>query len=154
MHNLGMAYKENGQLNQAITVLEDALAKRNTKLGADHLQTSDTRIGLALALQANKQPTKAEPLLRENLEIQGKKDPDSWTAFNAASLLGDVLLDLTKYAEAEPFLLRGYEGLKQRMDKIPANHKLRVAEALERLVRLYDAWGKKEQAEQWRNRKE
>src|SRR5262249_2714655 len=36
----------------------------------------------------------------------------------------------------------GYEGMKQRADTIPPQGKPRLTEALERLARLYDAWGK------------
>jgi hypothetical protein len=41
--------------------------------------------------------------------------------------------------------------LKQRAAKIPgAVRKLRLTEALERLVQLYDALGQKQKAQQWR----
>ena len=60
------------------------------------------------------------------------------------------MLGQQKYAEAEPLLLAGYVGMKQREAKIRAQGKVRLTEALERLVQLYDAWGKPEQAEQWR----
>jgi hypothetical protein len=39
-----------------------------------------------------------------------------------------------KYAHAKPLLLRGYEGLKNRQDKIPAQGKVRLPEAMELLV--------------------
>jgi hypothetical protein len=40
--------------------------------------------------------------------------------------------------------------MKQRAVKIPVEGKPRLAEALERLVQLYDAWGKPDQATRWR----
>ena len=40
--------------------------------------------------------------------------------------------------------------MKRRQDKIPPPGKVRLPEALERLVQLYDAWGKKEKADEWR----
>ena len=52
---------------------------------------------------------------------------------------------------AEPLLKDGYEGLKQRQDKIPEMfRKLRLTEALERLVELYERWERPEQAARWR----
>ena len=39
-------------------------------------------------------------------------------------------------------LLQGYEGMKRRAVKIPPQAKVRLTEALERLVQLYDGWGK------------
>jgi len=52
---------------------------------------------------------------------------------------------------AEQHLLSGYKGMKQREDKIPAQVRFRLAEALERLVQLYDAWNKPDEAAKWRN---
>lgn len=62
------------------------------------------------------------------------------------SLLGDALLGQQKFAEAEPLLKDGYEGLTQRAAQIPPQGKVRLTEALERLVRLYEATGRKEEA--------
>jgi hypothetical protein len=92
--------------------------------------------------------------LREILVIRQKKQPDTWTTFYTQSQLGASLLGQKRYAEAEPLLLAGYEGMKQREAKIPAQVKVRLTEALERLVQLYDAWGKPEQAKEWRQKLE
>ena len=43
-----------------------------------------------------------------------RRQPDAWTTFNAKSLLGEALAGQTKYADAEPLLLAGYEGLKAK----------------------------------------
>jgi hypothetical protein len=48
----------------------------------------------------------------------------------------------------------GYEGMKQREAKIPPQGKVRLSEAVERMVRLYDAWGKKDKAAEWRKKSE
>jgi hypothetical protein len=67
------------------------------------------------------------------------------------SLLGGALLGQGKYAEAEPLVAQGYEGIKSRDAKIPALFKLpRLSEAAERVVRLYEAWGKPAQAAVWK----
>ena len=80
--------------------------------------------------------------------------PELWTTFNTQSLLGGALLGQKKYADAEPLLLQGYEGMKQREAKIPVNSKVRLTEALDRLVQLYDATGRPDQAEAYRRRLE
>jgi hypothetical protein len=69
-------------------------------------------------------------------------------------MLGDSLLRQKKYADAEPILLQGYEGMKAREGKIPAPYKKRVGDAAARIVALYDACGKKELADEWRRRRE
>ena len=42
--------------------------------------------------------------------------------------------------------------MKARAAKMPAQGKPRLSEALERLVQLYDAWGKPDQAAEWREK--
>ena len=88
--------------------------------------------------------------MRECLLIREKTEPDAWTTFNTKSLLGGSLLGQKNYAAAEPLLVSGYEGMKEREVKIPPQGKIRLTEALERLVKLYDAWGKTDQAAEWR----
>jgi hypothetical protein len=55
-----------------------------------------------------------------------------------------------KYQGAEPLLLAGYEGMKKQEAKIPAQGKIRLTEVLERLVQLYEATDKKDDAAKWR----
>ena len=57
-----------------------------------------------------------------------------------------------KHADAEPLLVKGFKGLKKHEAQIPMKPKARLIEALERLVKLYEAWGKPEQAAEWRQR--
>jgi tetratricopeptide (TPR) repeat protein len=101
-------------------------------------------------LPSEQNPIDAERMLRESLSIREKIEPDDWTTFDTKSLLGAALLDQEKFADAEPLLISGYEGLKQHQDRIPSHERARVTSALQRLVKLYDAWGKKDQAMKWR----
>jgi hypothetical protein len=70
-------------------------------------------------------------------------------------MLGESLAGRKQYAEAEPLLRSGYEGLKTREQTIPASVRNRIlSEALQRLVQLYDAQGKPDQAAEWRKKLE
>jgi hypothetical protein len=73
--------------------------------------------------------------------------------FNTQSMLGGALLGQKKYAEAEPLLLKGYEGMKEREVKIPktGGTELRIPEALDRLIELYTATNKPEEAKKYRD---
>jgi hypothetical protein len=100
-----------------------------------------------------RQPVEAEHSLRQCLTIREATEPGSWRIFNIRSMLGESLVGQKKYAEAEPLLLAGYEGLKQREASIPQEaRKERLTAAAERLVRLYDDWGKKDKADPWRDK--
>ncbi|HEY1203798.1 MAG: serine/threonine-protein kinase [Bryobacteraceae bacterium] len=92
----------------------------------------------------------AEPVLRESLELRKKRDPNGYRRYNSESALGASLAGQSKYAQAEPFLLSGYEGMKQLGDKLPESGKPRFKLAGERIVQLYESWGKPQQAAEWR----
>ena len=55
-----------------------------------------------------------------------------------------------RYDEAEPLLVSGYEGMKQRQHTVGALNWPQVREAGKRLVRFYDSWSKPEKAAEWR----
>jgi eukaryotic-like serine/threonine-protein kinase len=96
---------------------------------------------------------RAEPILRECVAILQKKQPEAWTTFRAQSLLGFALFGQQKYADAEPHLVEAFEGLKAREGQIPQFYaRLRVGEAGQRIVVLYEAWGKADKAALWQAR--
>ena len=105
---------------------------------------------IALSRLKAKAFAEAEPLVRECLAIRVKTQPDDWRTFNTKSMLGGALSGQKKYAAAEPLLLAGYAGMKQREATIQPAHKVRLTEALERLVQFYDALEKKDEATKWR----
>jgi len=76
-------------------------------------------------------------------------DPGAPGLFNTKSLLGGALAGQKKFQEAEPLLVEGYSGLKDREAKIPPAAKTRLAEAIRRLVDLYTAWEKPDEAAKW-----
>jgi hypothetical protein len=58
-----------------------------------------------------------------------------------------------KYAAAEPLLLQGYEGMKQREKTMSAQVRLRgLTNAVRYLVELDDAWGSSGKAAPWRKK--
>ena len=107
-------------------------------------------VGLGLNLLAQKKSADGEAALRECLALRQKKATKMWTTFNTQAMLGASLLGQKKYKEAEPLLREGYEGMKQREKTIPPQGKVRLIEAAERLVELYEATGNAAEAERWR----
>jgi tetratricopeptide (TPR) repeat protein len=144
------ALEANQQYPKALTVWTELLPVQRKQLGADPSSLAGVLAQFGSTLLLGKKPADAEPILRECLAIRTKKEPDAWTTFNTQSTLGEALVRQGKHAEAEPQLLQGYQGMKQREAKIPAAGKVRLTEALERLVQLYDATGKKDEAAKWR----
>ena len=101
-------------------------------------------------LLAEKKPAEAELKLRELLTIRQKNQPDDWSTFDARSMLGEALAAQKKFAEAEPLLVEGFEGMKKRQATIPAAEKDHLKRGLERLVSLYEAGGKADEAKRWK----
>ena len=54
-----------------------------------------------------------------------------------------------KYADAEPLLLKGYEGMKAREKSIPPQGSIRLPESLDRLTELYTATDKPDEVQKW-----
>jgi hypothetical protein len=114
---------------------------------------SETVAHLARLRLAQRRPAEAEPMARHALAFYQERFPDHWERHDALSLVGAALAGQKKYAEAEPLLVQGYEGLKEREARIPFLwRKKRPAEAGARIVNLYNAWGKTDKADEWRKR--
>ena len=124
------------------------------KVGAESLVYFQFLPFLGLNLLQQRKYTDAETILRDCLAVLDKKQPDVWTTFSTRSMLGEALVGQKKYAEAEPLLLQGYEGMKQREKTIPPQGKVRLTESVERLVQLYDAWGKKDKSDEWSKKRD
>jgi eukaryotic-like serine/threonine-protein kinase len=143
-------YTRAGRPEKAEPLLRERAARQKQATGADSPEYAVVLAQLGASLLQLQQWARAEPVLRDGLAIRERIEPGAWTTFYAKSQLGVALLGQDKFVDAEPLLLTGYEGMKQCETSIPADARFRLTEALERLVRLYDAWGKKDRAAQWR----
>jgi tetratricopeptide (TPR) repeat protein len=150
MHDLAMTCLDAGKVDMAQSLFEEMLKLRKAKLGPGHPDTLRSMNDLAGAYQGAGKLDLAMSLFRECLIIREKVQPDEWTTFDTKSLLGGALSGQKKYSEAEPLLLAGYEGLKQREAKIPPPYQVRLTEALERLVQLYEVQENKDEVAKWR----
>jgi tetratricopeptide (TPR) repeat protein len=142
------------QWERAVAVCRNLLDAQSRTLPTDHPNRVETLALLGTCLLEAGKPAEAELVLRECLAIWENKQPDDWMTFNAKSLLGGALAGQQKYAEAERLLLAGYEGMDGHAKTIPPQSQIRLTEAQERLVQLYDAWGKKDQAAVWRTKRD
>jgi serine/threonine protein kinase/tetratricopeptide (TPR) repeat protein len=145
-------YERTNQLDKAEALYRDPVERVRQRYGTDDPRTAGALAQLGLNLLRQYKHADAEKVLRDCLALREKKEPDAWTTFNTRSLLGEALLGQKHHADAEPLLKAGYEGLKRRQAKLPPQGQARLTEALQRLVQLYDAWGKPDEAARWRQR--
>jgi eukaryotic-like serine/threonine-protein kinase len=151
LKNLGIVLRQQGKLSEAEACQRESLALCREQLDQDHPHRLSAmgELGQVLMLQGESKLPEAETLFREALEIRERKAPNAWGTFLTKNLLGGCLALLRKFDEAEPLLVTGYVGMKQREDLIPAAEKPRLVEAGTRVVQLYEAWGKPEQTTEW-----
>jgi TolA-binding protein len=97
-----------------------------------------------------KRYAEAEAVLRDCLATREKHMPNDWRIFNTKSLLGEALLGQKQPEDAKPFLLSGYEGLKEREGEIPAESKSNLTEAVLRIVNLYKSKSEHAEATKWK----
>jgi tetratricopeptide (TPR) repeat protein len=105
--------------------------------------------GLGSNLMRQKRFVEAETILRECLAIRQERASDNWITFNTESLLGEALVGQKKFAGAEPRLLKGYEGMKQREATIPKAADTAIPQALDRLIQLYTETNRPDDVKKW-----
>jgi hypothetical protein len=114
---------------------------------------------LGWALTRQGRAKEGEPMLREGLEICRTGYPVGpwttadtetpqldWATATAESRLGGCLTAQGQFAEAEKLLVTSYQSLQDARGTPPQ----RRAEAADRIVNLYEMWGKPEKAAEWR----
>jgi non-specific serine/threonine protein kinase/serine/threonine-protein kinase len=153
-NNLAQLYLDQEKYDRAEPLLQEAVEAARRKPGLKEPNTQVFFRTLAECYEKMGQPARAEPLLRELAEFWKQQATDSWQYAELLARVGSNLLLQQKPADAEPLLLQGYEGLKQRQAPNPAQGKARLTEAVERLVQLYDATGPKDKADEWRKKLE
>jgi tetratricopeptide (TPR) repeat protein len=143
-------YEQTGHFDRAEDWRRQWTAFVKQQSGPDSSAYAMEVAALSLNLLAQQRWTDAEPLLRSCLAIREKNQPEAWTTFNTMSMLGCALSGQKKYRDAEPFLLKGYEGMKAHEKTIPPPASARIPEAIDRLVEFYTALHKLDEVKTWK----
>src|SRR5262249_8700233 len=110
---------------------------------------------LARVLLSDGKPQEAEPLFREALAThQRALAQGHWQLALDQGQLGATLIVLQNYAEAESLLLASHRHLKAQEHSLHPSVKSWIPYFHERVIELYDAWGRPEQAAEWRKKLE
>ena len=144
--------------NEAAAALQEAVAMSRPTLGDDHQLVAIYTINLASVQLARHEPASAEALLREGLRIRARAPSvvpgrrrmfleDDWSLGATKSLLGASITALKRYQEAEAMLL----DARRDLQSVPAVRGVEMKDTITRLVDLYVAWGKSENARAYRS---
>ncbi|MFL6263055.1 MAG: tetratricopeptide repeat protein [Thermoanaerobaculia bacterium] len=143
--NLARVLRERGKLAEAAASHEEALALSRSALGADHPAVACQEVSLARVYLDQGRPTAAEPLLRHALgSLQRHPASGVWQTGEAQSLLGETYTKLSRFAEAERYLLQASEILQSppHSGNREISRSRAAGENRTRLTALYKAWGR------------
>jgi tetratricopeptide (TPR) repeat protein/tRNA A-37 threonylcarbamoyl transferase component Bud32 len=151
MANLAITYDMAGRPADAEAAHKERLDSVVRTRGKDTGAYASAAAAYGRCLTDHGKGERGEPLLRECLVVREKTQPDHWGTFNTRSLLGGALLGQEKYADAEPLLVRGYEGMKARDNAMPkaGGAERLIPEALDRLIALYTATNKPDEVKKY-----
>jgi eukaryotic-like serine/threonine-protein kinase len=149
---LSVVYLQRRDLVKLETVLVEAVRIARARYGDDDGMTGGAINSVAMLFFVTKQFDKAEPYFRDYLSYVLKHDPNREARFVAEGRLGACLLEQKKFAESEPVLLSAYVAMRARAGNVPIAKQLELRNTLERIARLYREWGKKDLANEWKNR--
>jgi serine/threonine protein kinase/tetratricopeptide (TPR) repeat protein len=156
LNSLARVLRDQGRYDEAAEALTGALEIARPALGNDHQLIAIYTINLGAVHLARGRPQLAEPLLREGLRVRLLSPQmvpnrrrifpdDDCTVAATRSLLGAALVALARYAEAEALLL---DARRELMGSSAPPRDVNVT--TQRLVDLYSAWGKRDDAARYR----
>jgi len=142
-HSEAYLFYLKGDYQPAEKYVNKAIEISNQILHPSHPAFFFYRTVLGLILNRTGRPREAEKLLRDTLKSRVAAYGEHYYYAALTRLpLGECLATLKRFDEAEPLFLESYNDLKTSQgDQSP-----RTVDALQRLVRFYDTWGKPDKA--------
>jgi serine/threonine protein kinase/tetratricopeptide (TPR) repeat protein len=152
MNGLALLYLYERNYSQAESLFSKVIKLQRPVLGAGHPRRLASMNDLALVYLYERRYAQAELLLRDALNLHQSTNSNTWRRYSSQNMLGGSLAAQKKYADAEPLLLSGYQGMLQRESTIPAANRFYLQQAGRWIVQLYSDWGKPEKAAEWRKK--
>jgi serine/threonine protein kinase/Flp pilus assembly protein TadD len=149
LYNRGNSLYDQGNLAEAEACFRQALALRRKRGGGQDIEVALS--SLASTLRRQQRFAEAEPLYRECLASRETNCPNVWYTHYTKLMLGATLLGKRKYDEAEPLLVSGYEGMRERNAGIRDRTKV-LSESIQSLIQLFEATSRPEKADEWRTK--
>jgi eukaryotic-like serine/threonine-protein kinase len=140
LNNLAEVYRRQGKLDRAESLFTQLLDARRRALGPAHPNTVIALASLGGTKLEQHRYVEAESLLRQALAAQEKNSPDTWQRYYTQSMLGAALAAQAKYADAEPLLASGNEGMVRRQALIPFDERPLIQRSGAQLAALRRQW--------------
>ena len=150
MTELALVCRDLGKFTEAEELLREAVGNCARIMGDESYRTYAFRKHLGDVLVSTGKLEEAESLLRELIDFTSGFPRESrrrnLDLAQARSSLGACLAAQERFAEAEPLLTEGFEGLRREMGETSGS----AFKTLKEIVDLYEAWGKEDKAEEFR----
>jgi serine/threonine protein kinase/tetratricopeptide (TPR) repeat protein len=148
-YNRGNTLFEQGKFPEAEACFRQALTTRRKRHSSQDIEVALS--SLATTLCSQQRFSEAEPLFRECLARRETNCPNAWYTYYTRLRLGAALMGKRQYDDAEPLIVSGYEGMRQRDAGIRDRNKV-LTESIQDLIQLFEATSRPEQAAEWRTK--
>ncbi|MBD3162536.1 MAG: tetratricopeptide repeat protein [Candidatus Eisenbacteria bacterium] len=143
LNNLSAALYMQGRYPETEVMLRRAIGLSRRQFGEEHPSVIGRLKRLGQLLDKQGKHTEADSVLRRVLVVRRRQLPEGdWRLAETESVHGGVLVELGRYAEAERKLLSAYEVIRAARgegDRFTES-------ARDRIVTLYEKWGRPERA--------
>ncbi|WP_376694830.1 tetratricopeptide repeat protein [Wenzhouxiangella sp. EGI_FJ10305] len=144
---LGSVYREQGRYREAHTLFEEALEIGRANLEPGHPRLSEFLMNHARVYLAEGAPEVAAPMLAEAVRIRrGALIEGHWRIADVEGWLGHALSSMGRHEQADLLLKNSYSTLSEERGEDDR----RTQDVLRHLVRHYEAWGRPELADTYR----
>jgi len=154
LHGLAETHLKQSRLQQAGELHAKVLDVRCRILGPDHPDTLESLISLCETRLRQRKFAESETQARKALHYFETMKLDRFSRYRCQSLLGASLSGQRRFAEAEQFLISGYEGMVQRPAVTAARRSSTLGDTGQRIVSFYREWDKPEKVEVWKRKLE
>lgn len=149
LYNRGNTLFEQGKLAEAETCFRQALAVRRKQGSGQDVEVALS--SLATTLYRQQRFSEAEPLYRECLAMRGTNCPNAWYTHYTRLRLGATLMGKRQFQEAEPLIVSGYEGMRERQAGL-RDGRIVLTESIQDLIQLFEATSRPEEAGEWKTK--
>jgi len=146
---LAWTYEDEGRYPEADELLSKTLGTSRRVVGVEHPDTLSMMVALGRVRLARQRYSEAQALLREALPGYEKTAPGDWHRYYGQGLLGSSFARQKQYAEAEPLLVGGFEGILERRADLTFEERKYLRSTGEQIGQLYRDWGKADKAAEW-----
>lgn len=144
---LAAFYREAGRLDELEQWYRDSVAEARAILPPGSLALAMSIRTLGEFLLEQQRFSEAERAFREVLEMGRQALPENhWRIYEVETIVGTSLAGQGRFEEAESIIVNAYPQLKKDRHIPPED----LQKVRQRVVDLYTAWGKPEQADQYR----